>query len=471
VTHRQAEAGGSNEPVAWSPASHSRCKVGLGMKENERAAHDLVLKLGAAGIDAHVSGAGVHWQVDIGRPEGRALLVHCFWYERAISGLILGMNPANARSRLQPARTPYEGPEYLVISSDGGRRLADGRTRDIAAVVDCARTWLAGRGLDQLALAVPFIDQKGRAMRALSRRLNPELRRDLGGDPSYELWVYGEGRSCRVQGEGDAVACNFLVGQAQVARAPAIVDVPDAVEAWLVGRLSLHDLTNRVPGLELERHAELVETDPARWHWMHLRDRAANSNDVLASLRDLIEALASSPVATKFYTYSSHDRLCFSASSHYPWVDDGLPVVARNRNGDYLVDQVRHDLRSAVHLVEATLDACPVRPFFGSSPHQELPALQKCFARQGSALHPRLVQEQAWYYLLVTDPTGARRCRMSACIVTLSDETGHLIADWPTLDDAVRAVRRYCEDGAKLAEIAARSGAHRIVSHSPTRLP
>jgi hypothetical protein len=452
-----------------APSSGSRCKVALAMEKNERAAHALVEKLGRAGIDAHVSGTGVHWHVDVGPAGGRTLLVHCFWYDRAISGLMLGMNPVNARSRLQSARTPYDGPEYLVTLSDGGRRLADGRTHEVESVVACARTWLAGGGLEQLAHEAPFVDQKGRAMRALARRLDPDLRWQVGGDPSYELWVYGDGRSCKVQAEGEAVACNFLLGQAQVARAGKVDDVPEAVEAWLVDRLSLRDLTARVLGLELERHAELVETDPARWHWMHVRDRIANSSDVLAGLRDLIEALASNPVATKFYTYSSLYRLCFSASSHYPWVNDGLPVVARDRNGDYLVGETRCDLRAAFDLIEKTLVAYPVRPFFGSAPHHELPTVQACFVQRGSALRPRLVQEGAWYHLLVTDETGARRCTLSDRSVTLADETGQLIAVWPTVDGAVRAVSRYCEDGATLDEIATRSGATSIVSHRPTR--
>ena len=81
----------------------------------------------------------------------------------------------------------------------------------------------------------------------------------------------------------------------------------------------------------------MLETDAARWHWLQFRDRIADPHDVLAPLRTLIEALATSPVATRFYTYSSLHMLCFSASSHFPWVDDGLPVVWAVEPSFYLV--------------------------------------------------------------------------------------------------------------------------------------
>jgi hypothetical protein len=103
---------------------------------------------------------------------------------------------------------------------------------------------------------------------------------------------------------------------------------PSAVSAWLVGRMPLGVLAERVTGVELERHAEILESEPARWHWLHVRDRLAETDDVLAPLRELIEVLTARRIATTFYTYSSLNRLCFSASSHYPWVDEGLPVVA-----------------------------------------------------------------------------------------------------------------------------------------------
>jgi hypothetical protein len=120
---------------------------------------------------------------------------------------------------------------------------------------------------------------------------------------------------------------------------------------------------------------------------------------------------------------------------------------------------VRCDARSALQLIEAALAACPIQPFFGSAPQYYLPLIADCFARQGSALRPRLVRSQGWDEVIVEDARGARRCRVSDRTVWFADETGYLDAGWPTLDELVRAVRRYCEEGATLDQIATESGA------------
>ena len=213
---------------------------------------------------------------------------------------------------------PYEGPEYLVILNEGGRRVADGRSRDAADVIACASTWLAHGNLDRLAREVPFIGEKDRAMCALAGRLDPELRWEIGSDPAYELWVSGGDRSCKVVAGETAFACGFFLGQAQVAFGPELGNIPAAVAAWLIARVSVRLLATHVRGVDLEPYADVLETDPPRWHWLHVRDRISNPSDVLAPLRELIGRLATSPVATTFSAYSSLYWLCFSASSHVP---------------------------------------------------------------------------------------------------------------------------------------------------------
>jgi len=424
------------------------------MSENEAAAHALVARLSSVGLGARVTGAGANCQVEVAPVGSRRMRVHCFWYERAITGLLLGMNPANSRSRLRSSRVPYEGPEYLVVLYGEDVRIADGRTRIPADVVACARGWLAGVELDQLVSEVPFIDQKRRAMRALAERLDPQLRTEIGEEPAYELWVYGDGRSCKVAADdGGTVACSFLLGNEQVAHAAQVSDLPAAVTAWLVAGTTFWQLAAYVPHVEFERHAYVLESDPARWHWLHVRDRIADPGDILAPLRVLIQALAASPVATTFYTYSSLNRLCFSASSHFPWVDDGLPVVAPAGGGAYLVGSTRCDLARAIELIEATLGRYPVRPFFGSAPHHELPLLSECLARQGSALRPQVVQHLSWYELVVAN--AGRHCRLVDQCVVFTEATRRLDVRWPTLDDAVRAIRRFLEDRVPFEEIAA----------------
>jgi hypothetical protein len=112
-------------------------------------------------------------------------------------------------------------------------------------------------------------------------------------------------------------------------------------------------------------------------------------------------------------------------------------------------------LDDAVQLIESELEAFPVRPFFGSAPHYELPLVAACLERQGSKLQPQLEQRQAWYYLVVRNAEGTRRCRVSACYVEFRQADDRLAAGWPALEDAVAAIRRYCEGGASLEEIAA----------------
>lgn len=429
------------------------------MDEQESVARALADRLVAAGIRARAEGAGVHWHVDIESATSRALLVHCFWYDRAVSGLVLGVNPANSRSRLSAARrAPYEGPEYLVILRDGEARIADGRTRTVAEVLACAQAWLAGFDLDRLVGDVPFVDERPRKLRALAAGLPPQLRWDIGDEPGCELWVYGEGRSCMVVvSTVEGFDCSFLLGQAQVALGASLEDVPGAVAAWLVARLSVQALATSAAGVELERHAEVVETDPARWHWLHLLDRIADPDDVLARQRELVEALASSPVATSFFSYSSMGWLCFSASSHYPWVDDGLPAVVRARDG-YLVANRRQEkrtpcnLRRAVQLIERELESSAVRPFFGSEPHHEASLVSASLARQQSTLRPQVIQRGPWYELVVGDPARGRRCTMSGTGVSF-DGASESHASWPTLDEACRAVILYCERGASLEEV------------------
>jgi|CZKU01.1.fsa_nt_gi hypothetical protein len=424
------------------------------MRENEAAAHALAGDLSAAGIDARVAGGGVQWQVDVRSATSRSLVVHCFWYDRHIAGLLLGMNPANARSRLgsTPALAAV-GAEYLTILRDDSARVADGRTRDPADVVRCAHAWLAGVDLQGLVGVAPFIDTKRREMRAVAERLDAGLRWEIMGDPAYELWVYGSDRSCKFVGVDGRVTCIFLLGQAQVGHAAALDDAPAAAAAWLLPGVSVRHLVTLVPGVEIERHADVLEVDPARWHWLHLRDRVCEPTDVLSPLRALTDALATSPVARRFFTYSSLNRLCFSASSHYPWVDQGLPVVTPTGDGAYVVGSTRCDLLHAVKSVEVVLAACATRPFFGCAQHHELPLLAECLARQGSTLRPQLVQRGAWYELLVAE--GSRRCEVRDRHVAFTEGGRRLDAVYRSREAGAAAIRCYLEGATSFGEVAA----------------
>lgn len=426
------------------------------MRQNEAAARDVAAALRTLGIEARVEGGGVHWHLEAGPVEARSLVVHCFWYERAFSGLLMGINPANARSGLCVPREPYEGPEFLVKLRQHAQGVADGRTRDSKEVVAAAKAWFESGELEVVRRSAPFVDAKRRAILAIAEQLEPALRWDIEGEPSYELWVYGEDRSCKLAVTDNHVACFFFIRQVQVAGSALALDhAPVAVASWLIERCPVSALAENVSGVQLEEHAKVLESDPARWHWLHVRDRINDPHDVLAPLKPFLERLAESSVATTFYSFSSLNRFCFSASSHYPWVDEGLPVLTPDGRGGCTVDSVQCNVDEAVRLIETRLAEYAVRPFFGSAPHHELPALAEALARHGSALRPAVVQRGAWYELEVAAAELTKRCRVSYRQVTFIDREQNLSAGWPTLDDAVVSIRRFCEDGASFDEIAA----------------
>ena len=174
-------------------------------------------------------------------------------------------------------------------------------------------------------------------------------------------------------------------------RGAEIDDIPGAVAIWLVEGVPVQALAVRVAGVTLGRHAEVLETDPALWHWLHVHDRIADDRDVLAPLRPLMELLAASPVATAFYTYSSLNRLCFYLQLPLSLgprriadcvSGEGACGVATLDPSPAVADgAIGYDFRPAATVIEEMLAAAPVRPFFGSEPHHDLTLLEAYFAR------------------------------------------------------------------------------------------
>jgi hypothetical protein len=94
--------------------------------------------------------------------------------------------------------------------------------------------------------------------------------------------------------------------------------------------------------------------------------------------------------------------LCFSASSHYPWVSDGLPAIVAHR-GRHHVGRVGSDgsdayesVDDAVDAIERMLTACPVRPFFGTRVDLDHATVGAALAALGSALRPTLRRSGPW---------------------------------------------------------------------------
>jgi hypothetical protein len=329
------------------------------MVQNEIDAQSLATLLTKAGIAARVRGKDTSWGVEMGSKRGRALLVHCLRYQ-AVTSLTW---------RLSHLRRPYEGPEYRVMLEENDRQIVDGRTRSADDVVACAAAWLSQAAVDEVMRDRPFLDEGPRTMRTLAERLGARFHLDRAEDPGFEFLVYGHGRRCKLHHDR-AIACGFFLGQAPVAYGVELRDLFGAVEAWLSEATTLGELTTRFPDVELERYAEVVETDPARWHWLHLRDHVADPNTPLAPMRKLIEALAVSPIASTFFTYSSVGHLCFSSSSHYPYVNTGLPIVSLIESDSYDIrlgeSHIRYptcDLNRAVQVIETVLAKSSLRPF------------------------------------------------------------------------------------------------------------
>lgn len=423
------------------------------MRDEERIARALDVRLRSAlPAEVRLHGKGVHWRVDVAHGP-RTCQINCFWYG-PVAGLMLGMNPANARVANRPQYAVRTGPEYLVAFYDAERRHAGGRAHDEASVVASVRAWCEGRTIDELALAWPYVDRTRRRLRALlapiEHACGDVARCVIEQTGLYELWIYGAGRSCRVHvGDDSRVGLSLLLGPAQVAFGFAD-DAPAIVARWMRGA-TLGQLANA--GITVEPHAELLERgEAAAWHWHHFRARIADPSDVLAELRPLLERLAERPLVTSFFTYSSLNRLCFSASSHFPWVDDGLPVVSPSRHGDIYVDDERRSIDGAVERIEAVLAAYPVTPFFGSAVNLEIAPLDAELAAQGSAQRAALVQRNQWFHVEVT--RGPRRCEVSARRLIFRDDSDEHVEAMPgKLPEAVAAIRRWLEEGCAMTEL------------------
>ena len=417
------------------------------MRDEERIARELQRRLGD---DARAVGEGVHWNVEI-VGASRRCEISCFWYGEA-AGLMLGMNPANARAALRPTYSQRSGAEYLVRFHDGGRRVAGGRTQDIHAAIGAVREWLQGNSIADVEKAWPFVDETRRRMRELLATVAPSCvdvaRCEIDCNNGYELWIYGRGRSCRLHpAGGDAVTASFWIGHAQVAFGDVTPDPVSPISRWVHGA-TLSELTGL--GVTAERHAEVLETgDAARWHWLHVRDRIQDPDDVLAESRVLIERLSERELPTRFFSFSSLYYFCFSASSHYRWVNEGLPAIGPpNKKGG------ERNLERTIEKIETALAACPIVPFFGSASRLTVDKLDSELATAGSTLRAELRQRSQWFEAAVVHE--GRYCRVDDDLRAASfHDTSEvsLRVEFRRRTDTVGAIRRWLEDRSSRDEI------------------
>lgn len=78
---------------------------------------------------------------------------------------------------------------------------------------------------------------------------------------------------------------------------------------------------------------------------------------------------------------------------------------------------------------------------------------------------PRLIQRQGWYRLEVS--TGSRQCGVSGRHVSFQEGAFEVRATWPSLDAAVKAVRRFLEEGASLDNLAEDPAADHVAKRGP----
>jgi hypothetical protein len=420
------------------------------MRDEERIARELQDRLGP---DARLVGKGVHWGVEIEHGP-RACKVACFWLGET-SGLVLGMNPGNAREGMRPTHSARHGVQYLVRFHDAERRIAGGRTQEIDAVVGAVRAWLDGKSIAEIEQVSPFVDKTRRRMRELLAVVEPTCgdvaRCEIDLHVSFELWAYGRGRSCQLHvGDENAVSASFRLGPAQVGFGDVTADPARPISRWLHGA-TLAEL--QAMGVGIEAHADLLERgEAARWHWMHLRERINDPRDVLRDSRQLIERLADRELPTRFFSFSSMTRFCFSASSHYPWVDPELPVIEPPYGEQaYIVEigatRTECDVDQAIEVIEGALSAYPVSPFFGSATYRTVGPLDAQLAKAGSPLRAELRQHSHWFNAAVV--SGDRYCTVaddlrSAALHGTGDAVVRLSFSQPA--DTVAAVRHWLED-------------------------
>jgi hypothetical protein len=444
--------------------------------DQERLARELAEAMCASLSEAAVvvKGSGTQCRV-VASGRDRACVVSCFWYG-PVEGLVLGMSANNAHLgavRGGLPRKPRTGAEYLIVLHEGQQRVAGGRTHTIADVICCVRAWtLDRRPIEAMYEPFPYIDRTRRAMARVAARIEarlrpvPPVRVAIEQDLGYELWAYGDGRSCRVdlgdEAAGGACACAFLVVQSQAAR--VVLPEPEiagAVAAWTQERATLDELRRGAPGLVLEPHGELLEAGQvARWHWLHVLELARAPDSGLHAYRPLIERILERPAVAGFFSFTSLDRLCFSSSSNYPFVTDGLPILWAAGDGTYVVqlggERQAVDLERALALIEAALEAAPHRPFHGSEAHLIGREVDAELRRRGSGLQVALRQARQWYRVELRH--GRRTCELgsldSACFCEEpAGEAGS--ARFPDLGSMVRAARRWLEDAASPEEMRA----------------
>lgn len=425
--------------------------------------------LAADGIAAAVAaeGGGVHWHVDATHG-ARSCRVHCFHYGDMAGALVIGPK-GNAHLRHVSARRPPEvrsGAEFLTYFLEGAEEVASGRTQDENVTVDALTRWLAGGSLTSLHDAHEHIDREFRAHRALASALKAELlkrgtaatvklEKELG--PSYELWVYSEGRACQLASlPHGSVGCALLLASTQVVRieVPTSAAAIELVDSWLTEQQSIADIRSAFPGAEVSPHAEQFEAgDVAGWLWSNLLDGAGAGDPVLEVYRPLLLEIVARPTVSSFFAFTSLNRLCFSLCSHYPFETRAMPMVVPA--GDETLPRykaataearIEGDASEVAAFLEDVLTGVQTRPWHGVAGELLIETINQALEEQGLELRASRVQRRQWWDVVLRSKTGQVRLDgphdgKAFCSLSFRPEHGeHEQRNPRTLAEAVRLI-------------------------------
>ncbi|NJK45331.1 MAG: hypothetical protein HC933_14610 [Pleurocapsa sp. SU_196_0] len=326
-----------------------------------------------------------------------------------------------SKLHLGPHQAQKQGAEYFIYFRDGERTCATGRTQEILSVESAVRAWVAEQHeLNEVYQRCPFVDAPRRKNIEIATRINAALeargaktRLVLETETTYSeftyLWVYAETRSCHVTvGTGDAVNLELLLHRTTLAYL-------ENIETELAARVIEHwaELSGTLQGVqEISSQTELSafaldfeRGDYAAWHWGNVLAQAEN-DEVLAFYKPFLERIAVSPIASRFFSFTSWNSLVFSRCSLYPFDTADLPVLspARDRTDakPYSVALMPQHLSNrnpiadacnaeeALRLIETHLARETLPSYFGDHTRRTLEELNLEFEAINSPLRARI---------------------------------------------------------------------------------
>ncbi len=245
-----------------------------------------------------------------------------------------------SKVQLSRQRQTLSGAEYLTSFLFQNDKSATGRTQNAEFVVLAISDWVRSRvSREQLYERHDFVDAKRRALHSVADEINARLTvagakslvEHVAEDSEFDqLWIYAAQRSARLEpGLDGTVDVALLLKRTQIALGEGL-ELEAAARAsllWADRTASLSELTQSIPNLTLSPlAAEFERGDYSAWHWGNLLLQAEH-DDVLGYFRPLIERIAQHKVLSRFFSFTSLNRLCFSYCSLYPFDTEGLPMV------------------------------------------------------------------------------------------------------------------------------------------------